>query len=174
MGVVSCIISERGLQMRDSFSTENKIEKVIVKYADMIFRIAYQNLKSKADAEDIFQEVCVALLTKKPPLDDEEHLKYWLIRVTVNKCNNFHKSFWRNKIEPIDKYTYLENSQTKTVMEEIWQLPKQYRNVIYLYYYEDYSISEISCILHKSPNTISSQLQRARKKLGKILSEGGI
>lgn len=50
--------------MRDSFSTENKIEKVIVKYADMIFRIAYQNLKSKADAEDIFQEVCVALLTK--------------------------------------------------------------------------------------------------------------
>ena len=77
---------------------KNKIEQVIVKYADMIFRIAYQNLKSKADAEDIFQEVCVTLLTKNPPLDDEKHLKYWLIRVTINKCNNFHKSFWHNKI----------------------------------------------------------------------------
>ena len=82
---------------------KNKIEQVIVKYADMIFRIAYQNLKSKADAEDIFQEVCVTLLTKNPPLDDEKHLKYWLIRVTINKCNNFHKSFWHNKIESIDK-----------------------------------------------------------------------
>jgi RNA polymerase sigma-70 factor, ECF subfamily len=59
-------------------------------------------------------------------------------------------------------------------MEEIWQLPKQYRNVIYLYYYEDYSIAEIARIMDKSQNTISSQLQRARKRLGKILSEGGL
>ncbi len=155
--------------MSDSFGTEkNKIEQVIVKYADMIFRIAYQNLKSKADAEDIFQEVCVTLLTKNPPLDDEKHLKYWLIRVTINKCNNFHKSFWHNKIESIDKYTELEQPQTKAVMEEIWQLPKQYRNVIYLYYYEDYSIAEIARIMDKKvKNTISSQLQRARKRLGK-------
>lgn len=153
---------------------KNKIEQVIVKYADMIFRIAYQNLKSKADAEDIFQEVCITILTKNPPLDDEKHLKYWLIRVTINKCNNFYKSFWHNKIESIDKYTELEQPQTKAVMEEIWQLPKQYRNVIYLYYYEDYSIAEIASIMDKSQNTISSQLQRARKRLGKILSEGGL
>lgn len=160
--------------MSDSVGTEKEIEKVIMRYADMIFRIAYQNLKSRADAEDIFQEVCVALLTKDAPLDDEKHLKYWLIRVTINKCNNFHKSFWHNKIESIDKYTELEQPQTKAVMEEIWQLPKQYRNVIYLYYYEEYSIAEIARILGKNQNTVSSQLQRARKKLGKILSEGGL
>ena len=81
---------------------------------------------------------------------------------------------FRSKIESIDKYTELEQPQTKAVMEEIWQLPKQYRNVIYLYYYEDYSIAEIARIMDKSQNTISSQLQRARKRLGKILSEGGL
>ena len=94
MGGDNCISSERGLQMSDSVGTEKEIEKVIMRYADMIFRIAYQNLKSRADAEDIFQEVCVALLTKDAPLDDEKHLKHWIIRVTINKCNNFHKSFW--------------------------------------------------------------------------------
>ncbi|WP_405354415.1 RNA polymerase sigma factor [Ruminococcus sp.] len=159
--------------MSDSVGTEKEIEKVIMRYADMIFRIAYQNLKSRADAEDIFQEVCVALLTKDAPLDDEKHLKHWIIRVTINKCNNFHKSFWRNKVEPIDQYTELIQPETKSVMEELWQLPKNYRNVIYLYYYEEYSIAEIARILGKNQNTVSSQLQRARAKLGKILSEGG-
>lgn len=50
--------------MSDSFGTENKIEQVIVKYADMIFRIAYQNLKSKADAEDIFKRFALQYLQR--------------------------------------------------------------------------------------------------------------
>ena len=96
---------------------KNKIEQVIVKYADMIFRIAYQNLKSKADAEDIFQEVCVTLLTKNPPLDDEKHLKYWLIRVTINKCNNFHKSFWHftNLLKIVENTTLLSTQSTTKI-----------------------------------------------------------
>ena len=58
-------------------------------------------------------------------------------------------------------------------MSELDKLPKQYSNVLYLYYYEEYTIPEISEILGKSKNTISAQLQRARKKLKKILEEGG-
>lgn len=58
------------------------------------------------------------------------------------------------------------------VMDELNSLPTHYRNVIYLYYYEEYTIPEIAEILGKSKNTISSQLQRARKKLKKILEEG--
>ncbi len=57
-------------------------------------------------------------------------------------------------------------------MEEIWQLPKNMRNVIYLYYYEDYTIAEIAGILRKNPNTVSSTLQRARRKLKDLLQEG--
>lgn len=58
------------------------------------------------------------------------------------------------------------------VMDELNSLSTHYRNVIYLYYYEEYTIPEIAEILGKSKNTISSQLQRARKKLKKILEEG--
>lgn len=61
------------------------IEYVVEKYSDMVVRIAYQNLKNQADDEDVTQEVFIKLL-KQPDFNDEEHLKAWLIRVTINQC----------------------------------------------------------------------------------------
>ena len=57
------------------------------------------------------------------------------------------------------------------VLEEILHLPEKYRNVIYLYYYENFTLQDIADTLQKSINTVSSDLQRARKKLKKILTE---
>lgn len=156
--------------MSNSLGTE-EAERIVRKYADMIYRIAFQNFKNREDAEDIFQEVCVTLITKNPPTESEEHLKRWIIRVTVNKCKNVHKSVWRTRVEPIDDHLDLPSKEEELVMAELWQLPQKYRNVIYLYYYESYTIPEIAEILGKSQNTISSQLDRARKKLKKILTE---
>ncbi len=151
--------------------TENKAEQAILNYADMIYRIAFQNLKNRADAEDIFQEVCIAIITKNPPFDDEMHLKHWIIRTTINKCKNFHKSPWQSRTESINEHLELFAPEQKTVMEEIWQLPENQRIVIYLYYYESYTIAEIAEILKKNKNTISSWLSRGRKKLKNILTE---
>ncbi len=151
----------------------DEAEKIIREYADMIFRIALHNVKNAADAEDIFQEVCIALITKNPPVENKEYLRRWLIRVTINKCNSFHRLFWQKNTESIEEHTELESPHQKEVMEELWQLPKNDRNIIYLYYYESYTIAEIAEILKKNPNTVSSVLQRARKKLRKILLEGG-
>lgn len=159
--------------MTEVLGTKEKAEKIIRLYADMIYRIAFQNLRNSADAEDIFQEVCMALLTKNAPLDDEVHIKHWLIRVTINKCNNFNKSTWQSKTDSISEHTDLIAPEAQFVMEELDKLPKKYSNVLYLYYYEEYTIPEIAEILGKSKNTISTQLQRARNKLKSILEEGG-
>lgn len=148
-------------------------EKLVRQYADMIYRIALHNLKNPTDAEDIFQEVCMALLTKNAPLYDDVHIKHWLIRVTINKCSNFSKSLWQSRTESIHDHTELTAPETQFVMEELDKLPPHYRNIIYLYYYEDYTVPEIAEIMSKSKNTINSQLQRARKKLKKLLEEGG-
>jgi RNA polymerase sigma-70 factor (ECF subfamily) len=59
------------------------------------------------------------------------------------------------------------------VLNEIWRLPVHYRNVVYLYYYEKYTVHEIAKILEIKDNTISSWLTRARKKLKNMLLEGG-
>lgn len=147
-------------------------EKIIRQYSDMIYRIAVHNLGNFADAEDIMQDVCVALLTKCPGQKDPEHLKAWLIRVTINKCNSLHRLARSRRSEPLEEYTHLEAPEHREVMEELWLLPKDSRNIIYLYYYESYTIAEIARILGKNPNTVSSKLQRARKKLKALLTEG--
>lgn len=84
----------------------DEAEKIIKEYADMIYRIALHNLKNTADAEDIFQDVCIALITKNPPVDDKEYLKRWLIRVTINKCSSFHRLFWQKNTESMKKHLF--------------------------------------------------------------------
>jgi len=147
-------------------------EKIIRQYADMIYRIAVNNLKNTADAEDIFQDVCLTLLTKNAPLFDDVHIKNWLIRVTINKCKNFSKSHWQNKTEALDLSRENPNETQNLIPELVYSLPQKYRNIVYLYYYEEYTIAEIAEILKENKNTINSRLQRARKKLKEILEEG--
>lgn len=159
--------------MSENFSKSEKAEQIVRKYADMIYRIALQNLKNEADAQDVFQEVCLSLLIKNAPLYDDVHLKHWLIRVTINKCNNFRKSLWQQKTEPLnlDCEKGAKDKELST-FELLYTLPKSYRNIIYLYYFEDYTVPEIAEILGENKNTVNSKLQRSRKKLRKILEEG--
>lgn len=149
-----------------------KAEAIFRQHADMIYRVALHNLKNSADAEDILQEVCLVLMTKSPP-ENEEHLKRWLVRVTVNKCRDLSRSFWRRKRESIDDYEHLEADKPRSIIEEIGELPEKYRNIIYLYYYEEYTVSEIAQILGMNINTVKSGLQRARKQLRELLTEEG-
>ncbi len=159
--------------MSQMLSKTEKAEQVVRLYADMIYRIALQNVKNEADAEDIFQEVCMTLLTKDAPLFDDVHLKYWLIRVTINKCRNFKKSIWQQKTEAIDDTLLSDAGNDESrVLELIYSLPQKYRNVVYLYYCEEYTVPEIAEILRENKHTVNSRLQRARKRLRKILEEG--
>ena len=155
--------------MGQKIGTE-KAEAVFRRYADMIYRVALHNLDDPADADDILQEVCLVLLTKKIP-EDEEHLKSWLIRVTINKCRDLSRSFWRRNRKSIDDYEELEAEKPPEIMVELQSLSESYRNIIYLYYYEEYTVSEIAQLLRMNVNTVKSGLRRARDQLKKLLTE---
>lgn len=159
--------------MKITVATKTQAEKIIREYADMIFRIALQNLKSKADAEDILQDVSLALLTKDAPLYDEVHIKPWIIRVTINKCKNHHKAYFNVKTEPLSDHLNLCEEENMNLLGDIFSLPKNYRNALYLFYYEGYSIDEIAKIMDKKPSTVGSWLFRARNKLKNIILDGG-
>lgn len=156
-----------------NLNRKKKIEQIVRKYADMVFRIAYHNLGNPADAEDILQEVSVALVTCNAPLEDEEHQRFWLCRVTINKCRNFRKLSLFHSTEELTEDIIATEKTDSGVFEELQKLPQSYRNVLYLYYYEGFSIEEIGTILRKSSNTIGSQLRRGREKLKKNLIDGG-
>lgn len=91
--------------------------KIVEKYSDMIFRIAYQYLYNKYDAEDITQNVFLKLLDKKSFFKDEEHIKSWLIRVTINQCLDYKKSFARKEMVSIDNLEVPFTQEKRGILE---------------------------------------------------------
>lgn len=149
------------------------VEQIVEKYSNMIMQIAYQNCYNKSEAEDITQEIFVKLLKNVEKIDSEEHLKAWLIRATVNLSKDYNKSFWNRNTIKLDEELKYFDVEVQEVFKEISKLKPTYRNIIYLYYYQGYKINDIAQILNMSSNTVSSNLTRARKKLGAILLDGG-
>lgn len=148
---------------------EEQYNRIVEKYSDMIFRIAYQYLYNKYDAEDVTQDVFLKLLYKKAFFKDEEHIKSWLIRVTINQCLDYKKSLARREMVSIDNLEIPFTQEERGIIEELYLLKEEERNILYLYYYEGYKIKEISHILKQKQNTINSKLTRARKKLKEIM-----
>lgn len=160
------------------FSKNNFIDYAVNTYSDMLIRITYQHTRNKLDAEDIVQEVFLALL-KQPQFDydltidiiEEEHIKAWLIRVAINKCKNHLKSASRKKTVPLRAAEYKLTEFQSETLEELQQLSEEDRNILYLFYYEGYSAKEIAKILEARENAIFTRLNRARTKLKKNLLE---
>ena len=146
---------------------------VVEKYANMLMQIAYQRTLNKSDSEDIIQETFIKLIKNSEKIKDEEHLKHWLIKVTINLCNDYNKSFWNKNTSALDEEISQCDEEDGIIFKEINKLKPAYRDVIYLYYYQGYKIKEISSILKMKENTVSSNLTRARESLKNILEDGG-
>lgn len=153
-----------------NIKTEEEYNKIVDMFSDMMFRIAYQNLFHVNDAEDAVQDVFVKLLRKRDPyFRDYEHLKSWLIRVTINQCLDYKKSFFRKNTVSFENLEILYEPEEQEIMEELYQLPEDTRTILYLHYYEGYTIKEIAKLLGKKQNTVNSKLTRGRKQLKKLL-----
>lgn len=140
-------------------------EKTVEKYSNMVYRLAYFYTNSKYDADDIYQEVFLKYLQNKKTFENEEHKKAWLIKVTINSCKKLWISAWKRKITQLNEEIEFESEEDIGLYNEIKKLPKKYRAVIHLFYYEQYSIREISDLLKQKESTIRTWLTRARKLL---------
>ena len=152
-----------------NIQTEKQYREIVEKYSDMIYRIAYQRVLNQYDAEDIVQEVFVKLLCNKNYFRDGEHVKAWLIGVTVNLCVNYKKKLARQKTISASQLEIPFTEPEREILEELYLLSDEDRIILYLYYYEEYKIREIAKILRQKQNTINSKLTRARNKLKKIM-----
>lgn len=146
-------------------------EQVIRYYSDMVYRIAFARTGTREDADEVYQDVFLRYVRKKPSFRDEEHRKAWFIRVTVNCCKSLWASAWRRHTEPLRDDHILETSEDIDLYKELLYLPSKYREVIHLFYYEDMSVEEISRALNRKNSTVRTQLTRARGMLRHILKE---
>ena len=143
----------------------DRIETIIKRDGDRLFRIAAAITGSKAEAEDVVQDVFVKLVEKQPVFWSSEHETAWLIRVTVNTCKNRIRSYWWKKTEPLLDTIPTKDDDEAGVMRAVMQLPPKYRTVIHLFYYEGYSTKEIAELTQQKESTVRQWLTRARRKL---------
>ena len=145
---------------------------LVKQYAPAVYRLAYARTGSRADAEDVMQEVFLRLVKAGPDFDSEEHAKAWLLRVASNCANDLFRLPWRRREEPLDEnLSAPERPEEGSVTQAVLSLPARYRIPIHLYYYEGYSVAEIANILGRSEGTVKSRLFRARDLLRNQLRE---
>ena len=148
--------------------SEQETIRAIERYSNTVRRLCIIHLKNYADTEDIFQTVFLKYVLSSVVFESEEHEKAWFIRVTINACKDLLKSFFHSRVaslnELLEKPAEIQEEH-REVLEAVLSLPKKYREVVYLHYYEDYTAPEISQILGKKVNTIYSLLTRSREML---------
>lgn len=141
-------------------------------YAPAVYRLAYARTGSRADAEDVTQEVFLRLVKTRPAFDSGAHAKAWLLRVAANCASDLFRLPWRGREEPLTRdMTAPEAPEPGGVTEAVLALPARYRIPVHLYYYEGYSVAEIARLMGKSQGTVKSRLFRARELLRDKLKE---
>lgn len=155
---------------------KEQLEGYFRKYNSMLFRIALAEVKSHADAEDIMQEVFIKLLRYEPEFKNPEHEKAWMIRTTLNLSKDLLKSKWKQTTTGLEKmpetekgFMKLPNLEPDHTLWLVLSLQDNYRQPLYLFYYEDYGVKEIADILEVPVNTVKTNLKRGREELKKLL-----
>lgn len=152
------------------------VEILVEKYQNNLYAAAFHVCKNAQDAEDVVQDTFIQYLSKTQNFESEQHIRAWLIRVAINKAKNKTSSFFRRKTLPLDDYDYIQtlsfpSEEASALFEAVMHLPDQYRIVIHLFYYEDYSVKEIAEILKLTQNNVKVRLSRGRTLLRNTLKE---
>ncbi len=159
---------------REVIMEEQTFRQAVEDHRDVVFRIALTYLRDRADADDVAQDVFLKLLKSDAQFESWEHLRRWLIRVTINECKSLFRKPWRRveDIENLADSLSAAQDETKAVLSDVMRLPERFRVPIVLYYYLGFSTSEIAELLHVPAATVRTRLARGRSKLKFILEEG--
>ncbi len=154
--------------------SEKQFDYVYNEYAKELYNIAYGYTRNRDDSIDIMQNAYVVLLESNKKFESNEHIKYFLIRVTINESLDLLKS--ANKKKVIRNNDFVVNfPETKKeelqfdLSEIVNTLPEKYKTIIILHYYDDMKIKDISNVLKISEPAVKKRLERARNLIKEII-----
>lgn len=153
--------------------SEAEFTEIVKKYQNQLLVVAFHACGNRQDAEDAVQDAFLKLYAKKPRLEDEKHLRAWLIRVTVNRCRDLLRAPSKRHLPLMEADSILTqpDETSLAVSEAVLSLPEKYREVVILFYYAEYSTAEIARLLRRRTGTVQVQLKRARDMLKESLKE---
>lgn len=173
------------LKMMKQRETAPDLEYLMRRYGDQVLRLAYSYLKDVEEAKDAAQEVFLKVYLSLPKFRNQELPYTWIYRVTVNLCRDrlrkkkhFLWQFFEDDSGLISSLNTEDQALAKLEEKEIFMavmsLPEKYREVIFLYYFYQFNINQISAITGAGITLVKTRLHRARKKLKKLLTANGV
>ncbi len=163
---------------------QDAFEGLVDDYGEKLLRLAHVIVGERQASEDVVQETFLALFENLHNFRGESSLGTWLYRVALNKAKNkvrpklYRKVQYFRDISTADPgpspQDHFERKERQTqVWELMLSLPVKYRDVLYLYYFEEIKIKEISEILDISLSGVKTRLQRGKEKMKVLLQERG-
>lgn len=152
----------------------NELAAAAGRYRDMIYRVALHWCGHPQEAEDAAQDTLLKLCTTHRRFDSEEHLRNWLLRVTINHCKSRLRAPWHTHHLPLEDAhdaPVFDDPTQRELYDAVMALPQAYRIVLYLFYYEDMPTKDIAAVLHISQNAVTTRLTRAREALRRAYQE---
>ena len=154
--------------------TEDELVRLFGLYRAGVYRISYCQLRNAADAEDVTQEVFIRLYTSPPRYTEDAQVKAWLMRVAVNRCRDLLRTDRSRQHEELSDELPAASPEEQRLLSVIGQLRPKLRSVMYMHYYEDYSVREIAALLKITQTAVTSRLMRGRAELKALLEKEGL
>jgi RNA polymerase sigma-70 factor (ECF subfamily) len=160
---------------------DKELERLMNSYGNDVLRTAFIYLKDRHLAEDVFQEVFIKVYKNFHKFNGKSSEKTWILAITINTCRDVLRSSWIKKVLRFQDPEYgmfstkessiniddkvIKNIEHEDLIKKVMDLPKKYKEVILLYYYQELSTREISHALKVPEGTVRSRLYRARDLL---------
>ena len=145
--------------------TKEIFTKLVLESEEMMFKTAMSILRNEDDSKDAIQTAILAAYEKLSTLRHEEYFRTWLMRILINSCNK--QLRLRKRTAELTESLSVSTSAAEKVevRAAVESLPLKIRQVIILYYSEQFSTTEISAILRIPKGTVLSRLDKGRKLL---------
>ncbi|RTQ94019.1 sigma-70 family RNA polymerase sigma factor [Lysinibacillus telephonicus] len=160
------------------------LEKIMIEYGDELVRLAFSYVKDIGIAKDMVQNTFIKCYKNLDSFRFDAQIKTWLYRITINECKDYLKSWNYKKVQvrsilsettrsilPSTEKAVIDKYTNEEIKDNIFSLPKMYREVIYLYYYDSLKTEEIADVLDIPVNTVKTRLRRAKQKLESMIKE---
>lgn len=145
--------------------------RMVREYTLNMYRLALGILQNEHDAEDAVSEAVLRAYENLGKLRSADKFRAWIMQITANEARKLYRKQKRSiAIERIEELLPVFEDEHHELWDALMQLEQPSREVILLFYYEQFSIAEISKALQIREGTVKSRLSRGRKQLKNMLS----
>lgn len=176
---------ERGAELYNKYlrGDNEALEQLVIGYGDGLIGYAYCFLRDFSAAEDVMEDTFATLIVKRKRFEARSPFEAYLFRIARNKClDRLRKAKRETRLDDSTELAATSNAEDdalKIVRDEkvykaMLTLPRDYRTVLYLTYYQGFSVDEISSALSKNKKQVYNLLSRAKAAIKQLLIKEGI